>query len=562
MDARRREAVGEPPASKSGDEFVAPPRRQALWAFAVTVMAVFLTALSQTIVATALPRIAIDLGRFDQYTWTVTAYAVAVTIVIPIAGGLSDRYGRRAFLLLGVAIFTIASVPAGWSPDMGWMAISRAVQGVGGGMVSAVAIAAVADLFAPAERGKHIGLISAAYGMAFLVGPPLGGLLTAVFSWRWTLWLNVPLGAVIMLLIARVYPGTATAAEKERLDLAGMAALILSVGPVLLALSWGGVVHPWTSPLTIGLLIIGTAMAAVFVFVEKRAPAPIMPLGVYRLRCVAVSLAVMLLTGFVLYGSVILLPLHFQGVRGLSAAASGTYLSVLLVGMAVGGVAAGHMISWTGGRYRLWGLAGTGMMTVGAFLMAAMLRRSAIAETMVHLGLTGLGFGFVLSTFALAVQNSTPASLVGTATAALQFFRQLGGMLVLAAIGPAVAFRFASRAEAAVPTELAVQIPPARLAALKHDPQALLDPSATDSLRFAFDPVPAIEPQVDALRVALRGALGGAVGDLLLILAFLAALSVAATLALRAPIDDDGGGPSAPANRASGHDGAKRRQSC
>ena len=513
--------------------FAAPPRRQALWAFAATVMAVFLTALSQTVVATALPRIAADLGRFEQYAWTVSAYAVAVTIVIPIAGGLSDRYGRRAFLLLGVGLFTIASLPAGWSPDMVWMTASRAVQGVGGGIVSAVAIAAVADLFAPEERGKHLGLVSAAYGVAFLVGPPLGGLLTDLFSWRWTLWLNVPLGVPIMLAIARLYPGTGTGARKEPPDLAGMAALVLSAGPILLALSWGGVTYPWASPVTVGMLVFGTAMAAVFVFVETRAAAPIMPPEVYRLRAVAVSIAVMLPTGFVLYGSVILLPLRFQGVLGLSAAASGAWLSVLLVGMAAGGVASGQLVSRTGGRYRLWGLAGTGMMTAGAFLMVAMHRDTSAAAAMALMAVTGLGFGFVLSTFALAVQNSAPSGLVGAATSALQFFRQLGGMLALAAVGPAVAFRFASRAAETVPAGLEAQIPPGRLEALTRDPQALLDPSVTEALRGA------VVGPANAMLAALRAALGGAVGDAMLILAVAAALSAAAALFLRVPGDEE-----------------------
>ncbi len=525
--------------------FAGPPGRQALWAFAVTAMAVFLTAMSQTIVATALPRIAAELGRFDQYTWTVTAYAVAVTIVIPIAGGLSDRYGRRAFLLLGVAVFTAASLPAGGSPNMDWMVVSRVVQGVGGGIISAVSIAAVADLFAPGERGKHIGLLSAAYGMAFLVGPPLGGLLTDVLSWRWTLWLNVPLGLLILLAIVRLFPRIGAERSKEPLDVAGMAALVLSAGPILLALSLGGVARPWTSPAIIGLLALGTAMAAVFVVVERRASAPIMPLGVYRLRPVAVSMAVMLLTGFVLYGSVVLLPLFLQGVTGLSASASGTYLTVLLLGMAAGGVVSGRLIARTGWRYRLWGLAGTGMMTLGAFLLAAMQADSSTAAVMAQMVLTGLGFGFVLSTFALAVQNTTPPGLVGAATSGLQFVRQFGGMLVLAAVGPALAFRFAVHVEAGLPAALEARLLPDRLAALKQDPQALMDPAAAAGLRAAFDPA-ASAPPADSLLAVLRIALGGAVGDMVLVLSAVAALSVAVTWFLRIPVDEENKSQEAP----------------
>lgn len=515
--------------SGSAIERAPPESRGARRAFAAIAMAVFLTALSQTVVVTALPRIAADLGRFDQYAWTATAYAVAVTIVTPVAGGLSDRYGRRPLLLLGVAIVSMAAIPAGWSPDMVWMAVSRAVQGVGGGIVSAAAIAAVADLFAPEERGKYLGLIGAAYGAAFLLGPPLGGVLTDALSWRWSLWLIVPLGAAILVAVARVFPGERREVPKERPDLAGMAALTLAAGPVLLALSWGGAVYPWTSPLTIGLLAFGAAMAAVFVLVEARAAAPIMPLGMYRLRAVAASSVVMFLAGLVLYGSVIVLPLHFQGVIGLPASTSGIWLTVLPVCMAAGGMVSGQLISRAGGRCRLSGLAGTGMMTAGAFAMAAMAamgRDVSAVAAMTSMGVTGLGLGFVLSSFAVAVQNSVPPGTVGAATSALQFFRQLGGMLVLAAIGPAVALRYAARARESVPAGLEAQDPSARLEALTRDPQALLDPSAADA------PGATAPAAADALLAALRAALGGAVGDVLLILAIAASLSVAATLFL------------------------------
>ncbi len=518
-------------AIQSGDEPAGVPKRQALWAFSMAMAAVFLTAVSQTIVATALPRIAVELGRFDQYTWTASAYAVAVTIAIPIAGGFSDRYGRRPFLLLGVALFTVASALAGMSPNMSWMVISRTVQGVGGGIVSAVSLPLIVDLFQPEDRGRHLGALSAAYGVAFLVGPPLGGVLTDALSWRWTLWINVPLGVAIMGLIVAAFPRLPVAASAKRPDLLGMAILVMALGPILLALSWGGVIFPWSSPLTIGAFVLGAAMSAAFVFVETRAAAPIMPMKIYRYGTVAVSFGVLGLTGLALFGVVILLPLFLQGVVGLSAAASGGHLSVLLVAMAVGGVASGRLISRTGYRYRLWGIAGTATTTTGILLMAAMQPTDATGVVAAYMAIAGLGFGLVLSSFALAVQNTVPHEVVGSSTAALQFARQLGGLLLLTASGPALASRFSSRVEVALPADLEAQIRPHRLDELKRDPQALMDPATVDGLRAAFDPL-ATAPPIDALRTVLTAALDGAVGDLVLILGGVAALSLALTMFL------------------------------
>ncbi len=504
------------------------PARQALWAFSAAMAAVFMTAASQTIVATALPRIAVELGRFDQYTWTASAYAVAVAIAIPIAGGLSDRYGRRPFLLLGVALFTAASAFAGASPNMNWMAIARAAQGVGGGIVSAATVPLIADLFRPEDRGKHLGAMSAAYGVAFLVGPPLGGVLTDALSWRWTLWINVPLGLAIMGLIATTFPRLPVAARVGKPDLLGMATLVLALGPILLALSWGGVILPWSSPATVGALVFGAAAAAAFVFVELRAEAPIMPMRIYRYRSVAVSFAVMGLTGFALFGVVILLPLFLQGVAGLSAAASGAQLSALLVAMAAGGVAAGRLISRTGHRYRLWGFAGTGATTVGVLLTATLQPTAPASAVAACMAISGIGFGLALSSYALAVQNAVPHAIVGSSTAALQFARHLGGLLLLTASGPALVSRFSSRIEAALPADLAARIRPDRLEEFKHDPQALMDPATVDGLGSAFEPA-ATAPTIDAFRAVLTASLDGAVGDVVLALGVATALSLALT---------------------------------
>ena len=239
-----------------------------------------LAALSQTIVATAMPRIITDLGGFDRYTWTTTSYMVASAVAIPIVGRLSDFYGRRIFFLLGITIFMIGSVPAGLSQTMIQLIGFRAIQGLGGGIIMTTSLVAIADLFPPQERGRFQGLIGLVWGVASVIGPTLGGFITDTLSWTWIFLFNVPAGIPVLLLIARTFPQNTPEVTQRNLDYPGMMTLICAIIPILLALSWGGVQYEWSSPQTIGFLAFGLSMAVAFVFIESRLDSPIMPLDV------------------------------------------------------------------------------------------------------------------------------------------------------------------------------------------------------------------------------------------------------------------------------------------
>ena len=516
-------------------DFVQLPRRQLLLALTGVMLAMFLASLSQTIVATAMPRIITDLGGFDRYTWASTSYLLASAVAVPIVGRLSDLYGRRSFFLLGITVFMIASIPTGLSQTMTQLIAFRAIQGIGGGIIMTTSLVAVADLFPPEERGKFQGLIALVLGMASVLGPTLGGLITDNLTWNWIFLFNVPAGSPVLLLIARTFPRIRPEVEKRSLDYPGMATLILALVPILLALSWGGVQYEWSSPQTIGFLAFGLAMASAFVVIESRSDSPIMPLDIYRNRTVTVSAVVMFLSGVALYGSIMFVPLFFQGVLGASATSSGGFLTPMVLAVVFGAILSGFLLHRTG-RYLIQALASTGLMTVGMFLISTMNERTSFAGAVGSIVVMGLGLGGTLPLFAAAVQNSVPFRLRGLATSLLMFYRSVGGMIGLAVLGVVLTKRFSWRLEGMLSDSVRTTLSPGRLDAIKKNPRVLFDPSTTDTLKAEF-----AEAGVDGARMtemlldALNSALAGAVGDTLMVGAVAISLSVVAVLFLGAP---------------------------
>ena len=517
------------PSIASG--FVELPERQLALAVLGVILAIFLSVLSQTILATAMPRIIADLGGFDRYTWTSTAYLVTSAVVIPIAGRLSDIYGRRIFLILGLAIFTVCSVPAGLSQSMNQLVASRALQGIGGGIITASCFAASADLFPPWKRGRFQALAGLAFGIAAVMGPLLGGFITDHFSWRWIFLLNVPVG-VLVLLIILAFPKTRSEVENRGLDYPGMAALALAVVPLMVGLSWGSA----ASAPAIGLMVFGVVMAVVFVAIESRSDFPIMPLEIYRDPTVAVSIIVILLTGFGLYGSVLFTPLFFQGTLDASAASSGKVLAPMIIGVVLGAILSAQLITRTGGRYRALAVVSTGMLAAGMYLLSSMNEATTFARGMGCVFVAGLGVGGTLSTFRLAVQNSVPFRLVGTATSALQFYRLVSGTAGLAVLGTVLTGNLSSRLDATLPDSVKAALPPGRLDAIKNDPRALVDPAAAETLMAALQDLgPGGAGLADALFGSLNTALAGAVGDVFTISAAVVVLSLIAAMFLHVP---------------------------
>ena len=507
--------------------FVPPPKRQAMASMACVLLAMFLGALSQTVVATTMPLIIADLGGFDRYTWAATSYMVTATLAFPIVGRLSDIYGRRLFLLLGLAVFAVGSFLLGFSESMTQVVVYRAVQGVGGGTVMTCCYVSVADLFRPTERGKFHGLLSAVYGVSFVVGPILGGFFADALSWQWA-FLVIGLAAIpVLLLTARVFPKPASPPETRDLDLTGMIALVLAVPPLLIALSSGGVQYEWGSPLIVGMLLFSLVMIGVFIAIEARAKSPIVPLSLYADPVVSLSVVIMLLASFAMYGSVLFLPLLFQAAFGYSAAQSGALLVPMLLGMVVGGVVAGQVLSRTSGLYRIQALVCAGLMTAGLFLLSTLGERAGVELSLTYIVIAGLGIGGIVATLSIGVQNHVPFGVVGVATSALQFYRSVGGVIGLAVLGVLLATRFSSRLEEAAPEAVKGALADGQFEELQSDPRALVDTATADRLRADLA---ASSPDGAALAQSLMESLGVALWEALdgvfVVASIAAALSV------------------------------------
>lgn len=507
--------------------------KQLLLTMTGAMLAMFLAAVSQINIATAMPRIVVDLGGFDRYTWAATAYLVASAIAIPIAGRLADIFGRRIFFVLGLAIFMIGSIPAGLSQSMNQLIASRAVMGVGGGILMANSFAAAADLFPPAERGRYIGLIGLVYGMASVIGPPLAGFITDNFSWNWVFLMNVPAGIPVLWLLAGTYPQISPRVEKRKLDYPGMVTLTLAVASLMIALSRGGLHDQWGSLQVGGLLGFGLAVALIFLVIESKSDFPIMPLEIYGNRAVAVSVTVTVLTGFGLHSTALFTPLFFQGVLGSTATGSGGLLTPMMLGMVFGAIVSGRRLSRTGEGYRRQVLISSGAMAVGIYLISTMNENTGFARAVAYVSLTGLGLGGAMSACNLAVQNSVPFRLVGSATSAIQFSRLFSGTLGLAVLGVVLTASFSSRLEATVAESVRAALAQGQFEAIRQNPRVLVDPSAIEALRAGFEERGLDGAQMaDTFLGALSSALVGGLGDAFTLSALVVGLSLVAGLFL------------------------------
>ena len=519
-------------------------RRQVALSLVCVGLAMFLAALSQTVVATIMPFIVADLGGFDRYTWPSTSYLVAATVAYPIVGRLSDIHGRRVFLIAGIATFIAGSALVGASASMNQVIGFRAVQGAGGGIVMTCCYVSVADLFPPQDRGKFHGVLGALYAVATVVGPIMGVFVAEWLSWNWTFLLIAAAGVPVLALTTRSFPKPHTLPQRRQMDYPGMVMLALAVAAVVLALSSAGVLHAWDSLPTLGLLVSGLAAAAIFVVIEHRSRSPIMPLGIYRHRAVSVAVAVTLTTSVSFHGFVLFLPLYFQAVLGESATRAGTLLIPMLLGIVLGAILAGQLLSRTAGRYRLQTLASGALMAAGMWLFSTLDNGAGLAGnkpillSQTYLVVTALGFGGVVATLSVAVQNTVPYRNVGIATAALQFFRSLGGMTGLAATGGVMVHGFRSATETTVPDSVKDALPEGLLESVQQDAQALVDPALAQTLEETVAEA-GLEDVAAHLLNSLNLALAEALSDVFTVLWVAAALSIPAALFLRVRHDTE-----------------------
>lgn len=516
------------------DDFPRLPQRQVLLTMGGVMLALFLASLDQTIVGTAMPRIIADLGGFDRYTWVTTSYLVASTAIVPISGRLSDIYGRKWFYIGGITIFLIGSVLSGLSATMGQLIGYRAIQGLGAGVMMAIAFVSVGDLFPPAERGKYQGVIAAVFGLSSVIGPTLGGFITDTLSWHWVFFVNVPVGVVVIALFVRFFPAIRPTGVSHSIDYLGVVLLLLSVVPLLMALSWGGVQYQWASPQIIGMLAFAAAMTGLFLLQESRTAEPILPLSIFRNRVVSVSLAVVFLTGFAMFGGIIFIPLFFQGVLGSSATSSGSFLTPMMLGTVFGAAISGQLLSRLGGHYRILGLVGVGLMGVGTFLVSRMDVQTSYVNAVANIVLLGFGLGMTFPVFTIAVQNAVPYKLMGVATSSTQFFRTIGGTLGLAILGSFMVGRFKDDLAAEIPDAARQALPPGTLDQMANNPQALVSLQAMDSLQQAFAQMgPQGAELARQVVLGLREALAFAISNVFVVSLLVLALAFALTLLLK-----------------------------
>ena len=526
-------STGAVAASRGG--YVARPRRQVVFTLGGLMLALFLSSLDQTVVSTAMPRIVADLGGFDRFTWVTTAYLVASTTAVPVVGRLSDLYGRKVFFLGGIVIFLLGSILAGVSQSMNQLIFFRAVQGIGGGSIMALSFTTVGDLFSPAERGKYQGIVAAVFGLSSVIGPTLGGFITDNLSWNWVFYVNVSPGTSHHRPSSfGFFPNIRPAQRTGRLDYAGMALLILVVVPLLVGLSLGGVQFGWLSLQVVGVLAFAATMTVAFVFVERRAENPIMPLSIYANRVVSISLIAVFVTGFGMFGSIIFIPLFFQGVLGASATSSGSFLTPMMLSMVVAATLSGQALSRLGGHYRIQGLVGIAVMTAGIALTSRITAETSFGQAVAGIVVTGLGLGVTFPSFTIAVQNAVAPNLLGAATSAMQFYRSVGGALGLAVLGSYMANRFAAGLRESLPPSIRDSLPADQLARMENNPQALVNPEALAELRASFaDRGPQGAEIVAQLLATLRETLASAIGAVFVVVAVALAIAFVVTIFLK-----------------------------
>jgi len=409
-------------------------------------LATLLAALDQTVVATALPQIVTDLHGFRDLSWVVSSFLVAATVTVPLYGKLSDLYGRRRMFVVAISIFLVGSALCGAAQSMGQLIAFRAIQGVGAGGLLPLSQAAIADLFSPRERGRYQGYIGSMWATAAVAGPLLGGTLTDAASWRWIFFINLPLGAIALVVVLRTMRAPATV-RAHTIDYLGAAVLSVAITCLLLACTWGGTTYPWDSAQVLVTGLGGLVLAVVFVAIERRVAEPLLPLALFRDRVFSVSTAGGFVVGAIIFAVSIYVPVFSQGVQEISATSSGVVLIPFSLGWVAAATVTGQLISRTG-RYRPFPIVGSVFILGGLTLLTLLGEGSPPVAVAGILVITGIGMGMTFQPYIIATQNAVEVSNLGIATATIQFFRSMGGSLAVAALGTLLANRLATELQA------------------------------------------------------------------------------------------------------------------
>lgn len=422
--------------------------------FAAIVLAMLPAVVDQTILATALPTIALDLGRVTDVAWLVTAYVVAAAASTPLWGKLGDRHGRKRLLEISLGLFLAASALCGAAPGIAALIVARAVQGVAAGGLMTLAMAAVGDLVSPRERARYQGYIAATFAAATVAGPLVGGVIVQHVGWRWVFYVNLPIGVAALAGLRLRMPALRTEPARHPLDVLGAALLAAATAGFILICVSGGQRYPWDSPEILALAGFTAALALALVLCERRAADPIVPFELLRTRTMAIACAALFLTTAALFAVNVFVPLYLQTTTGATPTEAGLLLVPMMLGITVSTNLAGRGIAHTG-RYKRYPLAGAALMTIALIELAAVAGSPSRLTTGIGLAAFGLGFGMVGQVLTVAVQNAVDRGRLGVAMAATSFSRGLGGAVGAALLGAVFASRVAgSTAPAAARTDV------------------------------------------------------------------------------------------------------------
>ncbi|WPS86017.1 MDR family MFS transporter [Brevibacillus halotolerans] len=485
----------------------------------VTVMLAIMAALlfasiNQTIVGTALPKIIAKLGGMDYYSWVFTIYMLTSSIATILVGKLSDMYGRKPFILIGLGVFVVGAFLCGTSRTIFELILYRGIQGAGAGVIMSTAFTSIADLFAPRERGRWQGLMSSVFGLASVFGPVLGGYIVDNADWHWVFWVFLPFGIIAIGMIYWLFP-RAVHREKQTVDYWGSLLITTTMVPFLLAFSWAGTKYEWTSLTILGLFAFTLVSFLLFIYVEKQARNPVIPLHLFRNDIFTISNVIGFIVGAGMYASIMYMPFFIQGVLGYSATHSSYLTMPMTLSLVVGSAVCGQLMTKTG-TYKKFALGGLVLMLVGMYLLARMDQGTTGSSIVFNLIVFGLGLGVAMPVFTITVQNAVKSKDLGVATASSQLFRSLGGTIGVAIMGTILSVRIGSKMSEST-AQLGIShlpnIPPElvqKISAL-HNPQILLDLQRLDQIEKSLPPVlhELFNHVIANLRDALQYALAG-----------------------------------------------------
>jgi EmrB/QacA subfamily drug resistance transporter len=426
----------------AGEQRIAP-------VFGALMLVMLMASLDQTIVSTALPTIVGDLGGASKLAWVVTAYMLASTVTTPLAGKLGDLYGRKIVLQVALVTFLVGSALCGLANGMNELILFRGIQGLGGGALMVSTQAVIGDIVPPRDRGRYSGLMGSVFGVSTVIGPLLGGFFVDNLSWRWIFYVNLPIGALALVVIAAVLH-TPERHQRHVIDYAGVTFLAGGLSSIVLFTSLGGTSYAWTSPLIIGLMILSVVLLAAFIWAERRAAEPVLSLDLFRNDVFAVTSAVGFIVGFAMFGSITYLPVYLQIVKGSTPTESGLQLVPLMAGVLIASIGSGLLTARTG-RYKIFPIIGTALMTIGMLLLSRLAVGTPIATADVYMFVLGLGLGCVMQTLVLAVQNAVSYEQLGVATSGASLFRSMGGSIGTPIFGAILANRLDTHLAAAFP---------------------------------------------------------------------------------------------------------------